>query len=67
MTSATTFDGNIVSVLQLLSHIGHSGLAESSKAHLRVWYRGQANKEWKLEPGVYRKSFPETTEVARLH
>jgi hypothetical protein len=31
-----------------------------------MWYRGQANKEWELQPGVYRQSFPAKTEKDRL-
>ena len=67
MQATVAFDGNILSVKDLLTEIGYSGLANSSDAHLRTWFRGQANKIWRLEPGVYRASFPETTEEGKLH
>jgi hypothetical protein len=62
-----SFEGDIKSELHLLGEMGYRGFADSPEAHLRIWYRGQAKKEWKLEPGVYRKTFPVTTEEERLH
>jgi hypothetical protein len=34
--------------------------------HIRWWWRGQADKGWKLHPGVYRANFPETEEWKRI-
>jgi FRG domain len=34
--------------------------------HLRWWWRGQADKDWTLHPGVYRPTFPENVEWKRI-
>jgi FRG domain len=34
-----------------------SPLAGVPHAHIRLWFRGQGNALWKLEPGVYRPGF----------
>ncbi len=34
--------------------------------HIRLWYRGQSNKDWELKPGVYRNDFHVTSESKRL-
>jgi hypothetical protein len=44
----------------LLELVDASKLAERQKAHVRIWFRGQAKSTWKLSPGVYRPGFPET-------
>jgi hypothetical protein len=31
-------------------------------AHVRLWFRGHADEEWKLEPGVYRSTFQPASE-----
>jgi FRG domain-containing protein len=34
--------------------------------HVRWWWRGQADKDWKLHPGVYRPNFPAKKEWERI-
>lgn len=34
--------------------------------HVRWWWRGQANKDWELHPGVYRPNFPAKEEWERI-
>jgi hypothetical protein len=58
--------GNITGVMDLLTHIGYSPLVKEPDAHLRLWYRGQADISWPLQPGVYRSTFPAKDENARL-
>jgi FRG domain len=38
----------------------------STHAHVRVWFRGQPQAGWALQPGVYRGTFPCTNEQERL-
>jgi hypothetical protein len=66
MPDTVKFDGTIKSVVHLLEHIGYSKLTELPQAHLRMWFRGQENKAWPLQPGVYRESFQAKTEDDRL-
>src|SRR6266404_9937397 len=66
MAATSGFDGNILTVPDLLKHIGYSPIAKSPRAHLRLWFRGQTNKNWTLQPGVYRPTFPMKTENERL-
>jgi hypothetical protein len=35
-------------------------------AHVRVWFRGQAQVGWPLQPAVYRPGFPAANETDRL-
>lgn len=47
----------ITSVSDLLDAIAKSKLTEQKHAHVRVWFRGQGDQSWHLEPGVYRAGF----------
>jgi|SRR5271154_137773 len=41
-------------------------IKEDLHPHIRWWWRGQANKVWKLHPGVYRPNFPVKEEWERI-
>jgi hypothetical protein len=56
----------ITTIHDLQQAIKASGLTEKRHAHIRLWFRGQADSSWKLSPGVYRPPFPTTDEKARL-
>jgi hypothetical protein len=47
----------ITSISKLLDAIAETKLSEQKHAHVRVWFRGQGNQGWLLEPGVYRPGF----------
>jgi hypothetical protein len=47
----------IKSVADLLKAIAATKLTEMPHAHVRVWFRGQGDESWLLEPGVYREGF----------
>jgi hypothetical protein len=55
-------DGKIESVQQLLEQLNKSPITKQKDSHTRVWFRGQADQAWRLEPGVYRSDFPGKTE-----
>ena len=59
-------DGEIRSVQDLLMATRKSGIADKDHAHVRLWFRGQANTAWPLSPGVYRKDFPNKDEAKGL-
>jgi hypothetical protein len=44
------------------------GISKEEKIHphIRWWWRGQADKDWKLHPGVYRPNFPAKAEWERI-
>src|SRR6266481_9240488 len=57
----------IASVAEWVNFVNGLSWAMDSHAHVRTWFRGQANSEWPLAPGVYRSDeFPATTEDQRL-
>jgi hypothetical protein len=61
-----TFDAEIKTVQGLVEAIANTHLAEKHHAHVRLWFRGQSNSTWELDPAVYRSTFPATTEEKRL-
>jgi hypothetical protein len=56
----------ISSITDLINEIARSGLADKDNAHVRLWFRGQPEKDLSLKPRVYRKRFGEKTEAQRL-
>jgi hypothetical protein len=56
----------IKSIVDLLLAIENTGLTKKENAHVRVWFRGQANHEWSLSPGVYRDRWRTKSEPDRL-
>lgn len=66
MVNESNCDGKINSVADLISRVKDSGLAEKPLAHVRIWFRGQADAQWKLDPAVYRQQFPATSEEERI-
>lgn len=58
--------GDITRVQDLLEQIDHSGIADKTHAHARIWFRGHSDAAWNLRPGVYRSDFPAEDEAARL-
>lgn len=48
--------GTIDSVKSLLD-ILETEINGTKYSHLKMWFRGQSNSEWKLETGVYRHNF----------
>jgi hypothetical protein len=58
--------GTIKGVQDLLSAVDSCGFAHRTNAHVRVWFRGQADNSWPLSPGIYRSNFPETDETKKL-
>lgn len=56
----------VTRVQDLLKVVADSGIMKQRNAHFRVWFRGQAEKDWKLEPAVYRPTFPAKTDGERL-
>jgi hypothetical protein len=66
MAVATDYDAKVMRVQDLLEYIAKSPLSGSPNAHLRLWFRGHAKTDWKLEPGVYRQTFPFRRETERL-
>lgn len=47
----------IKTVQDWLDHVDQIRKTITDRAHLRLWFRGQADSSWKLEPGVYRRDF----------
>jgi hypothetical protein len=66
MPSPSSSVPEINCVNDLIEVVKGSGLMAQRNAHLRIWFRGQAKKEWKLEPGVYRSTFPAKDDRERL-
>lgn len=56
----------IEKVSDLVNRIRDYNKAATNHAHLRYWWRGQADADWELLPGVYRPTFPESDEARRL-
>jgi hypothetical protein len=53
---------DITSVESFLAEIGKIVSAKPYLSQLRLWFRGQAESRWKLQPAVYRPTFPLKTE-----
>jgi hypothetical protein len=53
------------SVGDLLEHLRKVNFANTRHPHVRAWFRGLANVEHNLVPGVYRPDFP-ANEIERL-
>jgi hypothetical protein len=66
MTDEEAYDGKICRVQDLLEEIAQSGLAESAHSHVRLWFRGHSKRGWRLQPAVYRPTFPAKDEAERL-
>ena len=66
MPDSHTFDGVVESVTDLLQEIRSTGLLGLNHAHIRGWFRGQADSSWGLTPGVYRQDFHANDEGERL-
>lgn len=61
----------ICCVQDLMKQIEASGLFEGTLTHLRIWFRGQREENWPLQPTVYRGNFkgmspPKRLETERL-
>jgi hypothetical protein len=56
----------ISSVTDLINEIAKSGFADRPRAHVRLWFRGQPQKDLSLKPRVYRGSFAKKNEDDRL-
>lgn len=57
----------ITSLVELLTLLDSHGIASQPDAHVRNWFRGHADRNWKLAPGVYRPNFGTiSTEDERL-
>jgi len=52
----------VTSVSKLLEAIAETKFTEREHAHVRVWFRGQGDQSWHLEPGVCRSSFADNDE-----
>jgi hypothetical protein len=66
----TNFDGTIGSVTELRDRMQAAGFGSLHHAHIRYWFRGQADASWDLTPGVYRPNFKLTNtadETERLN
>jgi hypothetical protein len=50
-------ENRITSVADLLEKVANFKVLDEHHRHLRIWYRGQGNAEWKLRPGVHRDGF----------
>jgi hypothetical protein len=57
---------SVSSVAELMSAIRDKGLSTKNHPHLRRWFRGHSRTGWNLVPGVYRPSFPASTDEKRL-
>ena len=49
-----------------MNEIDRTGFAKRPHAHVRVWFRGQQDATWRLEPGIYRSHIPAPNEDERL-
>jgi hypothetical protein len=47
----------ITQISKLLELIDRTGLTGANHAHMRIWFRGQGDQSWHLEPGVCRPGF----------
>lgn len=64
MVDNRNHDGEITSVQALLQLIEKNKLPDRH-GHVRIWFRGHADANWELHPGVYRKGFADSGD-ARL-
>jgi hypothetical protein len=56
----------ISSVTDLVNQIAESGFANRRRAHVRLWFRGQSQKDLSLKPRVYRGDFANKNKDDRL-
>jgi hypothetical protein len=47
----------ISNVPDLINEIAKSGFADRPRAHVRLWFRGQPQRDLSLKPRVYRDNF----------
>src|SRR5262245_17322956 len=66
MPSSDQSNGDVTSVTNLLEKIRASDFLGSHHPHIRGWFRGQSDSNWRLTPGVYRPGFNVKDENARL-